>query len=107
MNHFNVLKGQLARQLTSDVTDITAVELSEDDKAWLRSHGCVLSNPLEDGAITVTFPEGTTKTEILPRTQQSRFAVTLPDGAKLREQSLRNMREGRSLLMIPAPTPNS
>ena len=76
---------------------IAVSELSEPVRLWLEQHYCHIK-PRDDGGIDVFFPAGTMKVEILPRTQQERYEITLPDGARCREQSLRGMVEGKSTL---------
>lgn len=46
-------------------------------------HGCTLEE--HPNKCIVFFPEGTTKTEIYPRTMQSRYLIMLPDGYELLE----------------------
>ncbi len=71
--------------------------LPEPVRVWLEQHYCHVKLR-DDGGIDVFFPAGTVKIEILPRTQQERYEVVLPDGARCREQSLRGMVEGKSAL---------
>ena len=79
------------------VFSIAVSELPEIVEAWLKEHHCHVK-PRADGGFNVFFPAGTMKVEIFPRTQQERHEITLPDGARCREQSLRGMVEGKSLL---------
>ena len=52
-------------------------------RRYLEEHGCVITE--ENETITVTYPSGTTSTEILPRTMCERFKIVLPDGTELQE----------------------
>jgi hypothetical protein len=55
----------------------------EEAKEIMRKHGCTLEE--RPDKCIIFFPEGTTKTEIYPRTMQSRYRIVLPDGYELRE----------------------
>ncbi len=55
----------------------------EEAKEIIRKHGCIVEE-YPDKYIII-FPEGTTKTEIYPRTMQERYRIVLPDGYELRE----------------------
>jgi|SRR5581483_2979787 len=76
---------------------IAVAELPGPVEAWLKEHHCHVK-PASEGGATVFFPAGTMKSEILPRTSQERYEITLPDGARCREQQLRGMVEGKSIL---------
>ncbi len=52
-------------------------------RRYLAEHGCATVE--ENGAVTVTYPTGTTRTEILPRTMCEQYRVVLPDGTELQE----------------------
>jgi hypothetical protein len=77
---------------------IATSELPEQVRAWLEQHYCHLTPHADGKGFNVFFPAGTVKSEILPRTQQERYEITLPDGARCREQRLRGMIEGKSAL---------
>jgi hypothetical protein len=48
----------------------------------LKKHGCSMQvNEQEDSCI-ITFPEGTTRSETLPRTKNCRFTIHLADGTE-------------------------
>jgi hypothetical protein len=55
----------------------------EEPKEIIRKHGCRLEE--HPNECIIFFPEGTTKTEIYPRTRQARYRIILPDGYELRE----------------------
>ncbi|HZR41882.1 MAG TPA: hypothetical protein VFB12_17300, partial [Ktedonobacteraceae bacterium] len=79
------------------VFSIAIAELPGAVEGWLKDHYCHVK-PASDVGATVFFPAGTVKVEILPRTSQERYEITLPDGARCREQQLRGMVEGKSIL---------
>lgn len=57
--------------------------LLPDARKYLEQHGCAITE--QDGEITVSYPSGTTSTEILPRTMCEWFKIVLPDGTELQE----------------------
>ena len=79
------------------VFSIAVHSLPEAVEVWLKEHHCHIK-PHESGGFNVFFPAGTMKSEILPRVTQERYEITLPDGARCREQQLRGMVEGKSIL---------
>jgi hypothetical protein len=70
---------------TYPVTSITVppfdrtIEISVSQ--LLEEHGCTIKK--EEGAFTVTFPVGTWKKELFPRTACERYCITLPDGFQM------------------------
>ena len=57
--------------------------LTEEAKEVMLQHGCRLKETPNE--CLVFFPEGTTRTELFPRTLSIRYQITLPDGYELRE----------------------
>ena len=55
----------------------------EEAKEILAKHGCIIEE--HSNQYIIFFPEGTTRTEIYPRTMQSQYRIILPDGYELRE----------------------
>jgi hypothetical protein len=51
--------------------------------AIFKSHGIRIQ--VEIGCYIVTFPEGTYKTELLPRTHDEKYKIVLPDGFEILE----------------------
>ncbi len=49
----------------------------------IKAHGCEIVEYAD--YCVVTFPEGTTRTEIFPRLYNARYQITLPDGFQVRE----------------------
>jgi hypothetical protein len=57
--------------------------LTEEAKDIMLRHGCSLDEYPHE--CTVSFPEGTTRTEIFPRMMSERYHITLPDSYQLHE----------------------
>ena len=84
--------------LAYPLRQLTAPLFEEQAKEIIRRHGCTIEEYQE--GCTIFFPEGTTKTEILPRTICQWFWIKLPDGYKLYE-SYDQYREISLLLFSP------
>jgi hypothetical protein len=67
--------------------------------AFLQEHGCVLVET--DVCVHITFPEGSTRTEIYPRCMDARFRLCLPDGTQLHEVQPRFADPTRRSLLYP------
>ena len=57
--------------------------LTEEAKDIMLRHGCTLDEYPHE--CSISFPEGTTRTEIFPRTMSERYHITLPDSYQLHE----------------------
>lgn len=55
----------------------------EETKKILAKHGCIIEEHPDE--YSIFFPEGTTRSEIYPRTMQPLYRIKLPDGYELRE----------------------
>lgn len=55
----------------------------EEAKEIMAKHGCIIEE--HPHQYIIFFPEGTTRTEIYPRTMQPQYRIILPDGFELRE----------------------
>ena len=55
----------------------------DEAKEVIKAHGCEIVEYAD--YCVVTFPEGTTRTEIFPRLYNERYQITLPDGFQVRE----------------------
>src|SRR6266496_3247182 len=57
--------------------------LTHEVRKIIEKHGCTLDENADE--CIVSFPEGTTRTEILPRMMTERYRITFPDSYKLQE----------------------
>lgn len=69
---------------TNPLHQLTTIPFEvEEAKEIMAKHGCIIEE--HPNRYIIFFPEGTTRTEIYPRTMHSRFRIILPDGYELRE----------------------
>lgn len=57
--------------------------LTEEAREIIVRHGCTLDENADE--CMVSFPEGTTRTEILPRMMTERYRIAFPDNYELQE----------------------
>ena len=70
----------------------TPSELFAASVAFMEAHGCLIER--YETHCTVTFPIGTTREEIYPRTSESaRFKLVLPDGCPMRQVWVRYLEQ--------------
>lgn len=75
--------------MSSDIPRIQPLEklktppIFDEAAGIIREHGCEIVEHAD--YCVVTFPQGTTRTEIFPRLYNERYQVTLPDGFQMRE----------------------
>jgi hypothetical protein len=77
-------------------TPVRTYRIIEVLHLFLLHHGCTLEQVNENEAI-LTYPPGTTRQELYPRTSDIRYRVMLPDGIELREIDTR--RHGGLILL--------
>lgn len=63
---------------------ITIVHPGEVVRLFLQQHGCIFTLTSQREA-HLTYPAGSTRQELYPRTAECRYRVLLPDGIELRE----------------------
>jgi hypothetical protein len=75
--------------VSSEITRIRKLEklktppIFDEAKEIIKEHGCAIVEYAD--YCVVTFPEGTTRMEILPRLYNERYQITLPDGFQIRQ----------------------
>ena len=67
-----------------DIQKLTIKLLIPGAQEILLQHGCVMHDKGYEETL-VTFPEGTQRQEIWPRTMSERYRILLPDGQELRQ----------------------
>ena len=86
---------------TKPARSITLKGIRPEARLYLVDHGCTL---IEEGEqVTVIYPEGTTSTEIYPRTAYEWYRIKLPDNTELREGRPRLMGGDSCLYLLEKP----
>ena len=80
MNEQNCVR---ATPPTRPLHQLKTPPLTEEAREIIVRHGCTLDENIDEGMMS--FPEGTTRTELLPRMMTERYHITFPDGYKLQE----------------------
>jgi len=68
---------------TQPLHQLKTPPLTEEARKIIVRHGCTLVENADE--CMVSFPEGTTRTEILPRMMTERYCITFPDNYELQE----------------------
>jgi hypothetical protein len=97
---------QAMENLYSPVTPLTQVRIPplrqeqiEFATSCLSAHSCTLDVGCE--SILLTFPPGTTKQELYPRINDTRYRVTFPDGWEIRLTEHRHSVHRLSTIALP------
>ncbi|MGB8343550.1 MAG: hypothetical protein WCD86_01635 [Ktedonobacteraceae bacterium] len=70
---------------------ITSPAMPREAVVTMKKHGCVFERREAD--LIITFPPGTTRTEIWPRVWSERYTLCLPDGYCVRQVVMRSERQ--------------
>lgn len=79
------------------IRQIKTTALDPHVRSMLTAYECTIVDEKGKG-YTVILPEGTTRTELFPRTIEARFRIRLPGGLELRQ--IDNRQERSSLFII-------
>ena len=80
MNEQNFVR---ATPPTRPLHQLKTPPLTEEAREIIVRHGCTLDENADE--CIVSFPEGTTRTEIFPRVMTERYRITFSDGYTLQE----------------------
>ena len=86
-----------------DIQTVTLTRLVPEARALLIQHGCTMRE-LKKEETLITFPSGTQRQTIWPRTVSEHYRILLPDGQELRQVSDR-MNQGNQLFLVLASEP--